>query len=81
MLTASVCHPLQDSLHTVTIVIVDTSAITSADGFGGTIDIFEGNAVGKVFCGIAPRMAGDEFCFTAKEGKYFCNFYVYVLTS
>ena len=52
----------------------NTSAITSADdGLGGTTDICEGNAVGKVSCGIACGMAGDEFCFTAKEGKAFCD--------
>ena len=46
-----------------------TSAITSTVGFDATVDFFlEENAVGKVFCGIACGMAGDEFCFTAKEG-------------
>ena len=51
----------------------NTSAITSADGFGGTIDICEGNAAGKVFCGIGRGMACDEFCFTAQEDKDFCD--------
>ena len=30
----------------------NTSAITSADGFGVTIDFLEGNGFGKICCGI-----------------------------
>ena len=44
----------------------NTSAITSADGFGVTI---EGNGFGKVCCGITCGTVGNEFCFTATVGK------------
>ena len=51
----------------------NTSAINSADGFGDMIDFCKGNVVGKVSCGISRGIAGDEICFTANEGKDFCD--------
>ena len=47
----------------------NTSAITSGDGFGVTIDFFEGNRFGKICCEITRGItADDEFSFTVTVG-------------
>ena len=63
-------HPLHA---VVELVVLSLLLREILDSFGGTIDFLEGNVTGKVFCGIACGMAGDEFCFTAKEGKDVCD--------
>ena len=52
----------------------NTSAITYVDGFGVTIDFFEGNGFGKICCGITRGITSDdEFCFTVTVGRNVCD--------